>query len=314
MYDLNDIQSFVMVMETENLTESARRLSVSKSTLSRRVSHLESVLGQPLLLRHSNKMQANDAGKAFYPFARKLLETARQSRKVLEHLQDSVSGEIDVTVYSSFARSWFPGEMLTFAEQHPEVSFQLHTASVLDQNCQSDVMIWLGAVSDFGMKAELAGYLSCGLYASERFQRRLGIPDNVAALEHQPWVNLHRLYHTDGELKLSHPQKGSQIVKLPGSRILSDQIGMQMEAIVSGHGIGILPDYMVHRRERHHPGDLIRVLPRWTLPRLPLYLIYPYGQLPRRIQAFLQHMRQASAAIVLAKPGREPLTIAEATD
>ncbi len=289
-----------MVMETENLTESARQLGVSKSTLSRRISHLEGVLGQPLLLRHSNKMQANDAGKAFYPFARKLLETARQSHKVLEHLQDAVCGEIDVTVFSSFARSWFPGEMLTFTAQHPEISIRLHTASVLDQNSPSDVMIWLGAVSDFGMKTELAGYVSCGLYASGRFKQQRGIPDCVAELERQPWVNLHHLYHPEGALKLSHPQQGTQIVQLPGSRILSDQIGMQMEAIVSGHGIGILPDYMASRREQHHPGDLIRVLPEWTLPPLPLYLIYPYGQLPKRIQAFLQHMRQAAGDIAVA--------------
>lgn len=297
MYDLNDIQSFIMVCETENLTESARLLGVSKSTLSRRIAHLEDVMGQPLLLRHSNKMLINDAGRAFFPYARKILDAAQMGRKTVEHLQDEVIGDIDVTVFSSFARSWFPAKTLMFLDQYPDISINLHTTSVLEHNLSSDVVVWLGSLQDTHLKTELLGNISCGLYSSAGFQQRYGKSLTVAELEDLPWVNLHNLYLPKGELELHHVEQGVSTVSIPRSRIASDQIGMQLEAIVSGNGVGVLPDYMVQRREQHHPGDLIRILPEWSLPVLPLMLLYSYGHLPRRIQAFLQHLRKAAVEI-----------------
>ncbi|TDP00502.1 LysR family transcriptional regulator [Marinomonas balearica] len=299
MYDLNDLQSFAMVMETENLTESARLLGVSKSTLSRRISNLEGILGQPLLLRHANKMSANDAGRAFFPFAKKILDTAKQGKKTLDHLQDEVVGEVDVTVFSSFARSWFPNEVLSFLDKYPDVSINLRTDSILSHDIKSDITLWLGEIKDTHLKAELLGQVSCGLYISSGFSSRYKNPETIKELEDLPWVNLHNLYTPSDELELCHNEQGMEAISIPRSRLLSDQIGMQMEAIVSGNGVGILPDYMAERREKHHPGDLIRVFPDWQLPSLPMYLIYPYGHLPKRIQAFLQHLRTGAVDVLV---------------
>ncbi|WCN08224.1 LysR family transcriptional regulator [Marinomonas mediterranea] len=299
MYDLNDLQSFVMVMETENLTESARLLGVSKSTLSRRISHLEGIMGQPLLLRHANKMSANDAGRAFFPFAKKILDTAKQGKKTLEHLQDEVVGEVDVTVFSSFARSWFPNEVLSFLDKYPDASINVRTDSIFRHDMKSDVALWLGDIKETHLKTELLGNMSCGLYISNGFAKRYKRPETIRELEDLPWVNLHNLHMLSGELELRHSEQGMEMISIPRSRLASDQIGMQMEAIVSGNGVGILPDYMARRREKHHPGDLIRVFPEWLLPSLPMYLIYPYGHQPKRVQAFLQHIRDGAGDVLV---------------
>jgi hypothetical protein len=40
-----------------------------------------------------------------------------------------------------------------------------------------------------------------------------------------------------------------------------------------------------------HPGTFQLCLPEWKGPEMPVTLLYPYGNLPRRVRAFLSHVR-----------------------
>lgn len=133
MYDMNDLLSFRTLIETKNLTQAAKQLAVSKSTLSRRISHLESCMGQPLLLRQANKIFANDAGNAFYPYACRILEAAQQAQKKVDSLKDTVSGDLAITVYYGLIRSWLPKEIIEFADQYPDINISMKSASRFEE-------------------------------------------------------------------------------------------------------------------------------------------------------------------------------------
>ncbi len=298
MYDMNDLQSFITLIETENLTQAAKQLSVSKSTLSRRITNLENQLGQPLLLRQANRMIANDAGRAFHPFACKIIDSAKQAQKTIDSLQDSVIGDLSIAAYSGLARSWLPKEIIHFAGEHPEINFSLKTTSKFAELEQADVGVWLGSPEPSRFKEEMVGYLTCGLYASKKFVAENQDLVDIDELEKIPWVNFHHFYQPAGDLELHHSEDGAKRIQIPKSQIWTDQIAMQLEQIAKGTGIGVLPDYMVTMREKHHPGDLIRVLPQWQLPLIPVYLLYPYGTLPKRMSAFLHHFRHRTREIL----------------
>ncbi|WP_219703437.1 LysR family transcriptional regulator [Marinomonas lutimaris] len=298
MYDMNDLQSFTTLIETENLTKAAKQLEVSKSTLSRRISHLEASVGQSLLLRQANKIFPNDAGKAFYPHACKILDAAKLAQKTVDTLQESVMGELNITAYYGLARSWLPKEVVHFADNHPEVSISLKTTSIFAELELSDIGVWLGSLQPSKFKEEMLGHLTCGLYASSSFLKENPAVDDIERLKDIPWVNFHHFYQPAGDLELLHSEDGTKRIEIPKSQIWTDQIAMQLEQIAKGKGIGVLPDYMVNMREKHHPGDLIRVLPQWQLPLIPVYLLYPYGSLPKRVTAFLHHFRKHTATIL----------------
>ncbi|RBP85591.1 LysR family transcriptional regulator [Marinomonas rhizomae] len=298
MYDINDLYSFITLIETENLTKAAKQLEVSKSTLSRRISHLEACVGQALLLRQANKILPNAAGKAFYPHACKILDATKLAQKTIDTLQDSVVGELTITAYYGLARSWLPKEIIKFADNHPEISISLKTTSIFSELEQSDIGIWLGTLQPSKFKEEMLGHLTCGLYASKTFQQENTKLEDIDGLEDIPWVNFHHFYQPAGDLELRHAEDGRKRVQIPKSQIWTDQIAMQLEQIARGKGVGVLPDYMVAMREKHHPGDLVRVLPQWQLPLIPVYLLYPYGSLPKRMSEFLHHFRNSTLTIL----------------
>lgn len=298
MYDMNDLVSFVKLVECGYLTEAARALGVSKSTLSRRITHLEETVGQLLLLRQSNKMHVNEAGTTFYPHAKAILEAAQKAQEQVDHLKDVVSGSLNVGIYSGLIRSWFPKELLAFSEQYPDVQINLKSVRQFEEAKECDVTIWLGATHASHFKEEMIGRLTCSLYASKQYLSRHSLPISIDELESLEWVNMHHFYQPQGDIVLAHADDGTRVIKIAKSNVWTDQIAMQLESIVRAEGVGILPDYMVDMREKHHPGELIKVLPQWQLPPLPIYLLYPYGSQPKRALTFLHHFRKATKQIL----------------
>ena len=57
--------------------------------------------------------------------------------------------------------------------------------------------------------------------------------------------------------------------------------------------LGLMPDWLVEQRMRAHPGSFRRCLPDWRGPDLPVTLLYPHGHLPRRVRAFVAHLRSS---------------------
>ena len=71
--DLNEVLVFTRVVEADSFTAAARGLGMPKSTVSRRVTRLESALGVRLLLRSTRKLSLTDAGHRYYACGAALL-------------------------------------------------------------------------------------------------------------------------------------------------------------------------------------------------------------------------------------------------
>lgn len=294
MYDLNDLKSFVSVVETGNLSASAKELGVSKSTLSRRISHLEGVMRQPLMRRQANRMFANDAGRTFLPFAQNILETVGRAHRTVDELKENVSGQLNFALFSGLNRSWVNRELFNYLATYPEVNVDVYTLSRLDElRAETDVAIWMGQVGDLSFKAELLGEMSCGLYASKSYVERVGAPTSLVELEQHDCINLHNFYSNEQTLSLYNEALGYREVSMPRSRLTTDLLSFHIDGIVNGRGIGVIPDEMVKARDKHHPGDMVKILPEWQAPSIPLYLLYSYGHLPKRCQMLLQQLKKA---------------------
>ncbi|MBJ7549716.1 LysR family transcriptional regulator [Marinomonas ostreistagni] len=294
MYDLNDLKSFVSVVETGNLSSSAKHLGVSKSTLSRRISHLEDVMRQPLMRRQANRMFANDAGKAFLPYAKSILDTVLRAHRTVDELKETVAGRLTVGLFSGLSRSWATRELFQFLDDFPEAQIDVYTVTDFqDIREQTDVVLYMGELHGGTFKSELLGELDCGIYAHKRYLEKHGPIAAIEELEEHDWVNLHNFFGHDQMSALFHSEHGYKEIRMPRSRLTTDLMGFHLDCIVHGRGIGILPEDMVARREEFHPGELIRVLPEWQAPKLPLYLLYAYGHLPKRNQVLLTRLKNA---------------------
>lgn len=295
MYDLNEVRTFVSVMETGSLKESAQQLGVSKSTLSRRISHLEQALNQPLLRRQANRLFANEAGIKFLPFAQKMLNVADQGHKAVEELKEEISGSLVVYVHTTLVRGWFSSLMFDFLEEFPQVNIEVRTGNQSSQEIKSnDICVWVGEPTNEQLRSEQIGTLSQGLYASAEYLERIGMLNHPSELNQYAWVDT--LKNEQNNIMLEHETQGDVSFDLPKSRLTVDQYILHAEAIIRGKGVGLLPHYFATKHLNRHPEVFVSCLPEWKGKPMPVYLQYPFGHLPKKMQTLIQHLREEAKA------------------
>ncbi|WP_445395859.1 LysR family transcriptional regulator [Zobellella sp. An-6] len=293
MHDLLELEGFTTVMACGSLTKAAARLGVPKSTLSRRLSQLEERLGQPLLNRRGNRLQATEAGLLFERYSRQILRLAEQSRQAMDDLREEVSGELVVRVHSSCSRSWFPLALEAFLASYPGMRISLHTETRPPRpgEGQGEIWLWVGKDPECGLRHEVLSYWPCGLYASPGYIATRGLPGHPRELPAHAWVDW--LGEAGEGLVLRHESEGEYGFQPPPSRLMVDNLVLQMDAITRGQGIGILPVQFAEGYMAAHPGNLMRCLPDWRLPSRPVGLLYSFGRQPRKVGALLAHIRKS---------------------
>ena len=85
--NFKQLEYFTDLAQTLNYTETARRLYVSQTAITKQIQNLEQELNAVLFDRTKKHVSLTAAGKIFYAEAQKILEQARSARKHLESFQ-----------------------------------------------------------------------------------------------------------------------------------------------------------------------------------------------------------------------------------
>src|SRR5437773_358822 len=95
--DLNQVSTFVQVMEAGSFTAAARTLGLPKSSVSRRVSALERSLRVRLLQRSTRKLVLTEAGRAYFERARAALGGLADASEAVADKNRVIAGPIRFT-------------------------------------------------------------------------------------------------------------------------------------------------------------------------------------------------------------------------
>jgi len=288
MYDLNALKAFVSVVKSGSITDSARELNLSKSTLSRRIRQLEEAVGQPLLQRTSRQITPNEAGRTFYQYGREILQLASHGQAALDELRQDVGGRLVLRCHEAFVRNWFARLVESFMTRYETVSVSVQTQRRVPEQLDDGVCIWLGPVGHTEFRVRTLGYLTQGVYGHPDYFASHGYPSSPADLQRHTWVDMLEAGSTDPVL--FHPDHGAFPLAPPRRSLTVDQYCIQGDAIAKGKGLGLMPHWLVAQRLRAHPGTLELCLPQWQGPALQVSLLCPHGTLPRRVRVFIKYV------------------------
>ncbi len=294
MRDLRELEAFVSVVRTGSLAASTLDLGLPKSTLSRRIKNLEDALGQPLLLRKSRKIVPNEAGRVFYRYSHDVLALLARASEALDELKEEVSGQLILKCHESLVRGWFSRLVETFLADHAGLQAAIQTQRSVPDSLESGVCLWLGPVGETVLRQETLGSLSQGVFGSPEYFGENGMPATPGELAEHPWVDV--VGDNGNDLQLYNSRQRSCPVAIPARRLTVDQFCVQGDVIAGGRGLGLMPHWLVELRMRSHPGSFQCCLPDWQGPQLPVTLLYPHGHIPRRVRAFIAHIRGAVPA------------------
>src|SRR5712675_1452624 len=97
MLKLEFIEAFASIAETGSITSAARRLSISKSVVSERLSELERVLSTKLVRRTTRTLALTDDGNTFYERAKRILRDVDTAASELAERHGTLIGPLRVS-------------------------------------------------------------------------------------------------------------------------------------------------------------------------------------------------------------------------
>lgn len=118
--ELNYIRHFVVLAETGNYLEAADILFMAQSSLSRHIKSIEDDLGAPLFDRTTRKVVLNDFGKAFLPYAKKIVEIQDEYNKVLHSCLTGMTSTLTVASIPAMVNYNITDVLAGFQRENPE--------------------------------------------------------------------------------------------------------------------------------------------------------------------------------------------------
>jgi DNA-binding transcriptional LysR family regulator len=182
--DLDDLHTFIRVIEQGSLSGAARERDVPVSQISRAVARLEALHKVRLLHRNTHSLSLTDAGQSLLEHGKRMLETYAQFEENV-HEGAQVSGTVKLAASPAMAQYVVVPSLHALARKHPQLSVELHVDDrAVDMAQQGiDLAIRTGDPGSQALVARKIGEHGRCLYASPSYIASRGMPASLQALE-----------------------------------------------------------------------------------------------------------------------------------
>lgn len=282
-----DLMIFARVAETGSFSAAAERLGLPKSTVSRRISVLESQLGERLLQRTTRRNFLTEMGQRVLIPAEQIIHEVDAVMAVAEHRQVTPSGRLRVSVPGDLAAISLAPMLAEFSKVYSEIQLELDLSpryvDVIGDGFDLAIRIG-GETHDVQLTTRHLVDMGIGLYTAPHYAEQAGAPDAPEALaQHNLLVLL-----ADG-LPVSWVLNRDALsipVDISGRRVSANSYDLLFRLARSGAGITAMPDLFA--QPYLATGELVRVLPEWRLSPAMVRAVFPSRQLmPRKTRVFI---------------------------
>lgn len=292
--DANDLILFAQVMEAGSFSRAAERCGLPKSTLSRRITQLETKLGERLLTRSTRRLAITEFGEQILDHAKRLLEETEAASAMALHRQGMPRGVLRVSLPPDFAELDLTPLLLQYASSYPEVRLELDLSprrvDLLAERFDLAVRAASRLPDDSTLVARKLCEMPGSLYASPAYLARYGTLEQPAdLLKH---VCLGMISGTGEALTWQLSRGAERWEGMPTGPLAANSRGLQRDLAAHGLGIVGLADRFASKWVEQ--GLLQRVLPEWVLPTVTIWCVTPGRRLlPVRTTAFMEMLRMA---------------------
>ena len=280
--DLEGLAIFAKVAECRSFADAAVQLQLSKATVSKAVSRIESRLGARLIIRTARRFELTDAGQQLVGRAAHILAEGEAAEDVTQAQARAPQGVVRLAAPMSFGTLQVAPLLPDFLAAFPEISVDLHLSDamtdVIGEGFDAAIRIAIqpGASLFVQRLCEMPRYL----VASPAYLDKHGRPRHPLKLAEHRCI----CYSYTMTTEVWRFAKGSKSVSVrPSGPLRVNNGDAMMPALIAGTGLGILPEFFL--REAIESNQLERLLPDWSVPLGAVYWVTPpEAPLPKRVE------------------------------
>lgn len=287
------LNAFVEVAEAGGFSKAARRLGVATSSVTRLVDSLEEQLGTPLLTRNTRAVTLTDAGTAYLDQVLRLLADLEEADQSVSDKGAEPVGPLRVTVPVTFGRLCLGPHIVAFLREHPRVTLDVLLSDTFTDLASEriDVAVRIGVPAhEPGLVVKKLGEHQRFVVASHDYLDARGEPESPEELTDHECM---RFSYRPGPRRWVFQREGKNIELEVTGRLSANNSDLLREAALGGHGIALLPQWLVHEDVR--AGKLRRLFEGWQVnPHRESVCVYaaylPNRRHSRKVRAFLDFL------------------------
>ncbi|PKO94202.1 MAG: LysR family transcriptional regulator [Betaproteobacteria bacterium HGW-Betaproteobacteria-10] len=288
MRDINDMLLFAHVVKVKNFSEAARRLSISKSRVSKAITRLEAALGVRLLHRSTRSLSLTDVGKAYFEHCDRILEELSLADGTISQLQQEPRGKLKISAPVAFSTMHVATALPDFMMRYPDLTVDLTISDRMVDLADEGYDIALRITPEPGrnLVAHRLAPIRRKICASPAYLARQGAPHTPDDLvQHNcldyTFMNTQGLWHLKSE-------QGDVAIPVSGSLRINDDEALS-QAVIGGLGLALLPTFIVGKDLQ--AGRLVEVLPGYVPTERFIYAVHlPNRHLPLKVRAFIDFL------------------------
>lgn len=287
MDDLLPLRIFVQAARAGSFTAAAQQMGLTPSTVSRKVSALESALGQRLFQRTTRRQVLTEAGARFLADAERIcaeLDAAVEAAAA----GDAAAGRLHVAAEPDMATHLLTPVLPGFLAAHPKLKLRLSLGTELADLVRDgiDVALRVGPLESSSLIARRIGTSRSALFASPAYLRRAGVPERPADLAGHACLSFRSTAPGPRLWRFA----GGAAVAVEGP-VRANSLSVLRRLAEAGCGIVLIPEWAA--REAETRGALVRVLTDAPLaaPEDPVSAVYPAARhLPGKVRIFIDFL------------------------
>jgi DNA-binding transcriptional LysR family regulator len=149
---LRQLEIFIAVAETAQVTKASKKLFVTQSAVSMALAELENQLAGPLFDRHGRSLLLNERGRYLLPLAKEIVCQVSNVESIMSEKNDELIGHINIVASTTIGDYLLPYLIGAFKRMHARVTINMlvhHTryAETLVQEGKADVGFVEGPVA-----------------------------------------------------------------------------------------------------------------------------------------------------------------------
>ncbi len=288
MDQIQAMRIFVRVVEAGTFTRAADSLSLPKATVTKHVQALEERLRVKLLNRTTRRVTVTADGAAYYERTVRLLTDLDDIEASMTNARSNPRGRLRVDVGTSMAQLLILPHLAEFHARYPDIQVDLGVSDrVVDLISDNvDCVIRGGELTDQSLVARRIGNLEFITVASPEYLARHGTPTHPEQIEEKHTIVVYFSPQTGRHYPLEF-RKGEESIDITGPYQVSvNEANAYVTAAIAGLGISQITTYQAMRHIES--GALVQLLPEWTQPLMPIYVVYPPNRhLSAKVRAFV---------------------------
>lgn len=260
LYLLQEMATFVKVVETGSFSETARQLGTTPSAISRAISRLEKALATRLLQRTTRKLRLSESGEQVYLHCQEMLSAAQAVMQSSGQFDAEPQGTVRISVPKAVGHFLLHPYMPEFLQRYPKINIEMlledRYVDLIDDDIDLAIRITnqppLGLM---GRKLIEIDHLIC---ATPEYLQQHGTPQHPRDLKQHQCIYLGE-QPSDSKWKF---QRGQQTVSVAvQGRYAANHTGIRLDTALQHLGIASLPYFVA--RQALDRGALQQVLAEW---------------------------------------------------